>query len=196
MPVPDFTAAYAYVSGRLQTELDPRLTYHSIHHTFDVLEAAERLGEMEGISAEEQLLLRSAALYHDIGYIESLERNEPIAVRIAAETLPGFGYSPGQIAVIDGLIMATQIPQQPQTHLQAILCDADLDSLGREDMLIRSHTLRLEWSHFGRHYTLRGWYETQIALLEGHHYFTASARTLRDDMKRRHVQEIRDLLGC
>jgi uncharacterized protein len=196
MSNPDYAAAYGYISGRLLNELSPDLYYHSFQHTIvDVLPAAERLAQMEGISDSERLLLQTAALYHDIGYVEAHERNEPIAARIANETLPGFGYSTDQIRTIHDLIMVTQLPQQPQTHLQQIMCDADLDALGRDDFFITSHRLRLELSRYGQPTPLRDWYTRQLAFLEAHQYFTASARALHDAQKHQIAAELRQLLG-
>lgn len=196
MPNPDYAAAYAYVSGRLLNELSPDLYYHGFNHTIvDVLPAAERLSEMEGVSDEDRLLLQTAALYHDIGYIESYERNEGIAARIAAETLPRFDYSADQIHSIHDLIMVTQLPQQPGTLLQQIMCDADLNALGRDDFFITSHKLRLELSRYVSYVPLREWYIRQLTFLEAHQYFTASARALHDPVKHQIANELHNLLG-
>jgi uncharacterized protein len=196
MPIPDFESAKAYVVSRLEHELAPDLTYHSVRHTMhDVLPAAVRLGAMEGISDDDMLLLKTAALYHDTGYIEQYLRNEEIAVRIAAETLPDFGYSDAQIERIGQIIMATQLPQQPQDLLQSLICDADLDALGREDFYISSFALRLELEQYGQPTTLREWLERQLGFLEAHSYFTPSALALRDTQKQRSAQELRDLLN-
>jgi uncharacterized protein len=196
MSAPDYERAKAYVISRLEQELTPDLTYHSLRHTLhDVLPAAQRLGEMEGISADDTLLLNTAALYHDIGYIEQYTRNEEIAVRIAAETLPDFGYSNSQIERIGQIIMATQLPQQPQDLLQSLICDADLDALGRDDFYILSFALRLELERYGQPTTLREWFERQLAFLEAHSYFTPSAQSLRDAQKQHNAQEIRNLLN-
>jgi uncharacterized protein len=196
MSVPDYERARAYVVARLEQELAPDLTYHSIRHTMrDVLPAAQRLGEMEGIGDDDMLLLQTAALYHDIGYVEQYTRNEQIAVRIAAETLPDFGYTNVQIERIGQLIMATQLPQQPQDLLQSLICDADLDALGREDFYISSFALRLELERYGQPTTLRGWLERQLAFLDAHRYFTPSAQALRDAQKQHSAQEIRDMLN-
>jgi uncharacterized protein len=196
MPVPDYERAKTYIVSRLEHELAPDLTYHSLRHTlYDVLPAATQLGEMEGISADDMLLLKTAALYHDIGYIEQYMCNEEIAVRISAETLPDFNYGAVQIERIGQIIMATQLPQQPQDLLQSLICDADLGVLGREDFYISSFTLRLELERYGQPTTLREWFERQLAFVEAHCYFTSSAQVLHDAQKQLNIQEIRALLN-
>ncbi len=95
MSQPDFERAREYVLMRLEQELPPNLFYHGIHHTRDdVLPAVARLAAMARLSKRQTLLLKTAALYHDIGFIEQYEMNEPVAIRIASETLPSFGYDP------------------------------------------------------------------------------------------------------
>jgi uncharacterized protein len=193
---PDFEQAKAYIVGRLTHELAPDLYYHGPHHTLEeVVPAAERLAAMEGIKEGDWLLLHTAALYHDCGFLEQYVHNEPIAVRIAEEALPGFGYSKRQLRTIRGIILATEVPQRPHTHLEEIMCDADLDSLGRPDFFYLSHGLRLELAAYGQPTTLREWHEDQLRFLEVHTYFTESACALREPGKRRNIAELRELLG-
>ena len=52
---------------------------------------------------------------------------------MAREILPAYGLTRDQIDTICGMIMATRIPQSPSNQLERILCDADLDYLGRDD---------------------------------------------------------------
>ena len=195
MSQPDFERAKRYLLERLEEELPDDLFYHGIHHTRDdVLPAVERLAALAGVDGEDLLLLRTAALYHDIGYVEQYPYNEPIAARIAAETLPDFGFSPDQIRVIEKIVMATQMPQAPNNSLEELMCDADLDSLGREDYLKTSQDLLLELAARGVHMTLKGWYENQLEFLMEHSYFTAVARSLRGEGKLRNIAKLKELL--
>jgi uncharacterized protein len=195
MNKPDLERAKHYVFNRLHTELPDNLPYHGIHHTRDdVLPAVERLMTLAKMDGENRLLLRTAALYHDVGYIEQYDRNEPIGARIAAQSLPDFGYSAAQIAVIKGIILATQMPQAPQTPLQSLMCDADLDSLGRDDYLEISHWLRDELALHGIAIPLRAWYERQHAFLSQHTFFTEVARSLRRAKKLENIALLAQLL--
>lgn len=189
----DVRRAAEYALGRLARELPPSLTYHCLEHTRDeVVPAAERLATAEGVQGEDLLLLRTAAHYHDLGYIEQYEQNELISVRMAGEALPTFGYSPAQIDVIASLIIATGMPQRPQTLLEQILADADLDVLGREDYFERNPALRAELVAQGQDYTDLTWNASQLQFLQTHRYFTAAARALRDVGKQRNVALMRE----
>lgn len=192
----NFTGARDYIVEKLSGLLPPDLYYHGINHTVqDVTSAVKQHATMAGVNGEELLLLETAAYYHDCGYLKQYYFNEPVAVNIAAEVLPGFGYSKGQIEVIGRIIMATQLPQKPDGFLEEIMCDADLDSLGRDDFFITSHCLRLELAAYGQPTNVYEWYEKQLAFLESHTYFTDVARAARDAGKKRNIEEIKKLLG-
>src|SRR5688572_6602366 len=101
LSVPDLEAAKHYVLQRLEHELAPLLTYHSIAHTRDyVVPAVQKLATLEGVADQDIVLLSTAAWFHDLGYIERHDNNEVIAVRIAQEVLPSLRYSAAQIQVI------------------------------------------------------------------------------------------------
>jgi uncharacterized protein len=191
----DFTGARDYIVQKLSGLLPSDLYYHGVNHTVnDVILAVKEHAKAAGINSEELLLLETAAYYHDCGYLRQYYFNEPVAVEIAAEALPGFGYSVGQIEMIGRIIMATQLPQKPESFLEKIMCDADLDSLGRDDFFITSHCLRLELAAYGQPTNVYEWYEKQLVFLESHTYFTEVARAVRDAGKKRNIEEIMKLL--
>jgi len=107
-----------------------------------------------------------------------------ISARIAAQVLPGFGYTKEQIEVVRWAILATALPQYPTTLLEEILTDADLDVLGRDDFMSHNDDLRRELAFLGKEYSDIEWYTNQLTFLESHTYFTASARKVRDEQKR------------
>jgi uncharacterized protein len=188
MPLPDFESARRYALDRLARELSPVLCYHSLAHTRDeVLPAATRLAEACQLEPGDTLLVRTAALYHDLGYAVQHYDHEQVSARIAAEVLPGFGYSRSQVTNIISAIWATRLPQDPHTLLDQILADADLDILGREEYLQRNDELRAEIAAIGTPSSDAEWYGAQLAFLQGHRYWTGPARELRDAGKERNI---------
>jgi hypothetical protein len=122
--------------------------------------------------------------------------HEAASVRLAEEILPGFGYSASEINEIAGLILVTRLPQRPYNHLEQIICDADLDYLGRDDFYVNSFKLRNEWqANDIRHNTLQEWFDIQIKFLSDHQYFTKSAMLARDKMKQKHLQELKQVMN-
>jgi uncharacterized protein len=185
---PDYDGAIAYALSRLEAELDPGLTYHSYWHTAeDVLPAARRLAALMGVSAEDARLVEVGAAFHDVGYLRGPDEHERAGAEIAAEALPGFGFGPDLVAVVQGMIMATRLPQTPRTLLEEILVDADLDALGREDAQARGDALRRERSRL-RPIEDEEWRLLQVRFYSEHHYFTPAARALRDAGKEAHLR--------
>lgn len=181
---------------RLKSELSPNLYYHGPHHTRDdVLPAAIRLGTLADLSDHDMLLLKTAALYHDIGYVEHYMDHEALGARIAAKELPAHGYTPQEVQIIVNLIIATRMPHNPNTFLEELICDADLDSVGRTDFFITSHQLRLELQEMGISVSIRDWYTRQLKFLQSHQYITQMAQTLRNPTKQNNIAELKEILG-
>ena len=185
--------AETFIRHYLETGLVPTLTYHGLHHTLDVVQAAADLAEAEGITDPESLiLLRTAAFYHDAGFVTTYTDHEAAGCVLTWQTLPDFGYSPAQIETICGLIGATRIPQEPHTHLEQILADADLDYLGRPDFTPIAQTLFTELQahqHFPN--DVLAWNRVQLNFLEHHRYWTRTAIIYREAPKQAHIAHLR-----
>ena len=93
------------------------------------------------------------------------------------------------------MIRATRLPQSPQSLLEQILADADLDLFGRSDFLERNHKLRVELHAFGNITTDEAWYNDQIRFMQQHRYWTTSARALRDSQKERNIEALQAFLS-
>ena len=179
----------------MEAGLSPRLYYHDIRHTLDVFEVATAMAKQEEVSAEETLLLQVAALFHDIGFLKTRAEHESASCEIAHEVLPQFGFAEAQIARICGMIMATKIPQSPQNFLEQILCDADLDYLGRPDFHFIANRLFLELKAYDILHDEQAWNRLQVMFMRSHQYFTEHSRNTRGTVKRQHLQEIVDQLS-
>lgn len=185
--------AEQYVLGQLENRLDRTLFYHGIHHTLDVVNASAEIAASEGVTDEESLLLlRTAAFYHDSGFMTVYQGHEEAGCLLAREVLPGFGYTEHQTETICGMIMATKIPQSPQNALEMILCDADLDYLGRDDFQGIAATLFEELKARDMVEDIPAWDAVQVRFLEAHSYWTASEQKRRDAVKQRHLQHLKN----
>lgn len=184
-----------FILGKLQSGLPPGLTYHGYHHVLDVLNAAEMLCDKENVSPAEKELVRVAALFHDSGFMLNVVNHEQIGCDMAKKLLPEFGYSETEIDTICGMILATKFPQQPHNRLEEIMCDADLDYLGRPDFFSIGNTLFEELKSSGNLTTLKEWNQLQVTFLTAHKYFTRSAKELRDAQKEVHLQEVKNMLA-
>jgi uncharacterized protein len=192
----NFAGARDYLLERLRNELSPSLTYHTVEHTLDMHRSVVRLMDMEQLTDEhERLLIETAAIYHDAGMLVAYKDHETQSVLMAGYLLPEFGYSQDEIDEIGRLIMVTRLPQKPDTLPEQILCDADLDSLGRVDFFIESFQLHLEWKLNGiADCSLEEWFRFEVKFFTEHEYFTRSGKKLRQGQKQKNLREITDIL--
>jgi class 3 adenylate cyclase/ligand-binding sensor domain-containing protein/predicted metal-dependent HD superfamily phosphohydrolase len=187
-----FNRASKFIMQKLKAELPSNLYYHGMHHTKDVIDAVERIGKAEGIQPEELMLVKLGALLHDAGFMYQYQNNEELGAKMATEILPKYGFNPEQVKIVENMIMATKIPQNPQTHLEQILCDADLDYLGRskEEFEKISSTLSKELLEFGFLKSIDDWDPIQVKFLASHKYFTQTSIQSRREFKLQRLAEI------
>ena len=191
--MPDlFTSIKLPILSRLEKELDPRLGYHNLAHTLDVLEQAEAIAKQEKVNNEHDLLLlKTAALFHDSGFLLIYKNHEEKSCEIATEAIKGI-FSKEDIKRICGMIMATKIPQTPHNLFEQIICDADLDYLGRNDFEPISKSLYQEFLTFKIIPEDIVWDHIQIKFFESHHYFTETAISKRNKKKLKRLNILKE----
>jgi len=91
--------------------------------------------------------------------------------------------------------MATQMPPKPRNLLERIMCDSDLDYLGRSDFIPVSNTLYEELRKQEKIGSLNDWNKLQIKFISGHQYFTETARNLREVNKQKQIQRIKSIIA-
>jgi len=179
----------------LEANLSKDLLYHGVHHTIDVEKQAIRIAKNENIRDDDDLfLLKVACLYHDTGFLFTYRDHEVAGCNLAKKELPEYGLTPEQIDIICGMIMATKIPQTPHNKLEEIICDADLDYLGRADFTPISNTLFLELK--ARNYVLteNDWNLIQINFFKHHNFFTPTTKKLREQQKQHYLEMIEAMM--
>lgn len=191
----NYHAAKAFIVEKLERELSADLTYHGLHHTLDVLHITEELCLMESIGVYESMLLKTAALFHDSGFIKNNKDHETLGCAIAREHLPRYDYTPLEIERICSMIMATKIPQSPANFLEAILCDADLDYLGREDFFDIGSTLFQELKTYQVLQREEDWNRLQVSFLEKHAFFTPTNQRRRAPRKQAYLEQLKQVVA-
>jgi class 3 adenylate cyclase len=182
-----------YVLDQLRTGLSKSMTYHDVSHTIDVVTRVEVIGRGEAVSEGDLLLLKTAALLHDIGFIEGYANHEDTSIRITGSILPSYHYNASQIETIGQLINVTRLDAVPETLLEMIMKDADLDYLGRSDYIFLSEQLFSELNNNGKTLSLKEWNQIQYQFIENHRYYTTTARHLRQVNKVRQLEKLKSL---
>lgn len=186
----DFNSAKKYIIQELETKLSKNLYYHGIHHTIDVYEATIKLAELEKLNEEETIIVKTAALFHDSGFLFRYEHNEELAVNLVEKILPSFNYNDHAIKTIGEIILTTRVAARPKTMLEKIMSDADFDYLGREDVYKIAATLYKELIEFGVYFSPEEWNVLQYKFLKKHQYYTNSAIKLRSKSKAEYLNYI------
>ena len=195
-PMELFLQIKQHVVNKLKEGLAESLTYHNLDHTLDVLDQAIKIAKKENITnPDDMLLLQVSALYHDIGFLDTYNGHEERSCAIAADELTCFGFNPVQIDKVVGMIRATRVPQTPLSRLEEIICDADLDYLGRSDFFKIGDGLYLEFLEQQIVANVQQWDMLQISFLENHRYFTQSSLKRRQKNKLQHLQAIKERVG-
>lgn len=184
----NINALREHVVAILKNGLPPTLTYHNSDHALDVAKQCLEIAKEEEINDEQILLeLQIAGLYHDTGFLFAYKGHEEKSYEIAKRELHDFGLDKKSIDDIGEIIMATKMPQAPKNHLQQIICDADLDYLGRGDFFILSEKLHKEFIEYEIACNDKEWKDSRIAFLQSHSYFTKSQKERRNTSKQAHL---------
>ena len=178
----------------LHSQLSEDLHYHGVNHTLDALNTSDLYLRHMDISKHEAQLLRLGILFHDIGFVVSNNDHELRGSEIAKELLTRFNFSTEDIDIIVGLIMATKVPQTPKTLLEKMICDIDLDYLGRSDFYKISNYLFEELKVTRGLTNKNEWNKIQVKFLEAHEYHTDFAIKKRQPEKEKRIEEIKLLI--
>lgn len=191
----DFRNMRLDIINRMKALLPEGVVYHDISHTLNVEKAAVRFAKLEGIDDESILLLQTAVLYHDTGFILQYHDNESFGIKLAQNNLPKYGYTKEQIEIITNIIASTSIKRAPKTILEKIMNDADHDYLGRADYYNVVNKLRKEMENFGEVMSDKVWIDFQLNYLEKVHlFFTETAKNIRLQGKKARIAEMKSQL--
>ena len=190
----NFSVMQNEVLERMQHDLPNNLYYHNIKHTTDAIYRVTDIGIKEKVSEEDLLLLRCAALFHDTGFMVSYDNNEAIGANLAQQFLARYKFTREQIDVVKGIINATKVPQNPHNLLEEIMCDADLDYLGRPDFIPISQNLFRELFERNKIDSIEQWNRMQYKFITEHQYFTETAKRNGEPGKKQVLKELKELI--
>ncbi|KEO71750.1 HD domain-containing protein [Anditalea andensis] len=187
-----FDSIFPRCIARLEENLPSYLYYHNVAHTLHVLNKSIVFAHQQDVLPAELEVLKLAALYHDTGFMVQRFEHEQISCELARRDLKELGYETNVIDSICGIIMATKIPQQPQSNLEKILADADLEYLGTTDYDMRSECLFKEMKHFDTSIKMNDWIKFQIDFLEKHSFHTEFCINVLEPIKQLNLNKLKE----
>ncbi len=184
-----------YIDEIFKERHDQRSTYHSLEHTREVAEAAEKIGKASDLNDEELEAVVIAAWFHDTGYLFNPLNHEIESVKVAEEFLRLNNYSEEKIKRITNCILATKIDQIPANILEEVIHDADYINLSNANNLKQSELLKMEAINYGgEEPTEEEWLTAELKFLLNHRYYTAYAKKKLEDKKAENIKRIKKKL--
>ena len=168
--------------------------YHNQLHIKEVLEATQKIGSHYQLDDHLFFIICAAASFHDIGFILSKgELHEQKGAELADVFLHSIEVEEEDIAAIKNCILATKMPQSPQTLQEKIVCDADLFNLGTNTFKEKNKLLKKEQEALSNS-KIDGitWRKTTISMLENHHYHTDYCQSLLDTTKAANLAAVKN----
>lgn len=180
----------------LSGHLDPKYSYHCPAHTFAVKgfvdgyiewNASDKRPPQEPKLKEwEWTSFRIAAVFHDLGFLDSAVHNEGIGIAYAMAAMANLSETHGDFAdtiknEVAKYILTTARLNVPVDRRQAIILDADMVHCGAPDpaeFLMWNKRLREEHEALGRIYSNKEWLDAQVAFLSKVKFRTAYAKEI------------------
>lgn len=186
--------AEQYVREFFSKRVDRIFSFHSIHHTEGVVEAATAMADYYTLEEEDRTALLLAAWFHDTGYSKGESTDHEIeSQKIAAHFFENRHLHPELVQKVKECIAATKVPQNPKTLIEQIICDADLHHLGTESFREENKLLRKELKDInGGDLSKKEWRKQNITFLEQHQYFTEYALKNFDPVKQENLRALKE----
>ena len=181
--------AEKYVSGLLENETPEGYTYHTLAHTQDVVKNAVIIGTNEKLTEEEMNILRSAAWFHDVGYLKKYKGHEEASAEMALKFLERHGVEEYIRTAVAESIRATAFPQSPESRVAKVLCDADFMHLGQEIYFELAEKLRQEQKNAGIRNLKKGEFDQEsVRLFEEHNWHTVFCQNNLEETKQKNLE--------
>lgn len=173
----------------LVNQLHPDYAYHNLDHTVQVVECVETIGQHEGVTGSEIILLKIAAWLHDLGYIRTYVGHEEESINIAREFLRKQGVEKAMTDRVSELIEATRLDIEPRNSLEGIIKDADLFNIAQENAIENSEGIRKEWKVFyNRHFTDLEWDQFNYDFFREHEYYSSYGKEILEPQKDKNIK--------
>jgi predicted metal-dependent HD superfamily phosphohydrolase len=181
-----------YIDSLFEENLAAHFHYHNLDHTRDVVKAAQKIGELEGLNEKELEIVQVAAWFHDVGYIKTVDDHEEVGSQMAKEWMEPKGYTEEEVQQVQAAILATKLPQNPETRISEILCDADMIHLTKKSYLDKCDQMRTEFSTTkDLNVNDKQWLLMNESFIMNHKFFTEAANEKYKKKVKKNLKKVR-----
>ena len=160
--------------------LPEEMCFHNSEHTLRMLKRSEILALGEELTEEDILILKTAVLFLNYGYLFDYKNHIDKAVEEIRVLLPEYDYLYYQIEEICNLIKSLKQSDQKNDLKEKLIYDIYYEYFGASDFIELSYKLFNEESHYKGNQKLLHWWQKQIKNVENHEFLTNTAKQLRD----------------
>ncbi|MCK5104320.1 MAG: HD domain-containing protein, partial [Cyclobacteriaceae bacterium] len=93
--------------------LPETMVYHNLNHTWEVVKAADKIGNYANLTEEEKEILMLSAWFHDTGFKFNYDNHEEKSIEIAQEFLEQNNFPAERTEKVISCIISTKIDQKP-----------------------------------------------------------------------------------
>ena len=159
--------------------LPETMVYHNLNHTWEVVKAADKIGNYANLTEEEKEILMLSAWFHDTGFKFNYDNHEEKSIEIAQEFLEQNNFPAERTEKVISCIISTKIDQKPKTLTERVLNDADFIHLSKKSYFDKLLLLKSELEQAkGTKLIDSEWYESNLEFLKSHQYYTEYGKTV------------------
>jgi len=180
-----------HVTKLFEANKKPKLIFHSLEHTLDIVKRAEEIAGHYKLTEKEMMAVYIAAWFHDTGHLFTTpDVHEEKSVELMKSFMQANFPDPELIPLIEGCILATKRSVAPVTLLQQIVCDADTYHLGTKDFKKTNKQVRKE-ATIDNAMSKTDWDVTTLEFRENHQYYTSYCIELLNKGKQENIERLR-----
>src|SRR3954447_23096053 len=192
----DYTTIYkrveAHVSHLFSQSPDPKLVYHSLHHTQKVVSRVKEIASHYNLIESDLLVVYVAAWFHDTGYLSADPAvHEEKGAQLAREFMQEFPEEKELVKSIEECILATKPGVTPGNLLQQIVVDADTYNLATKEFNTTNYQVYKEHTFRYGYISMLDWNKRTLKFLRQHTYYTSYCKDLLSDGKKKNMKRLR-----
>jgi adenylate cyclase len=182
-----------FILQTFEKEASLKLHFHNHRHTMEIYSLVELLGRAEGVSEEELLMARTAALMGDTGYLMDYKNSTEKSIEFAKQNLPRFKYSEDQIQQVVKLLQKKDKVDEHSLLIEKIMADAATIYFGRVDFLSLAGNLYSELKEMQIVTSKEDFINLMTKTLWEHKFYTQSANRLREVASTEQFDQLKNL---
>jgi predicted metal-dependent HD superfamily phosphohydrolase len=185
----------AYISTYFGTHHNPKLVYHNLAHTQEVVKSTIQIANHYQLNERDFFIVATSAWFHDTGYFEDPNYHEQKSAELAVEFLKDKNVAVDVVNEVRQVILSTKMPQKPTNLLESIICDADLFHLGGEDFRKKGKLMHQEVELlYNIKIDKKEWRKKDLDFLQSHNYHTDYCNLLLNDQKIKNIEKLKSKL--